>query len=103
MVQLVMKKLKDLGLKEIVPEMLPYANVGDAWESSFQNPIGMTGFFTALSHVVPAGHQLKLLFLRVWTQNATGARFCLVQANPAAAGATGAVEAFPVVGSVPPF
>ena len=102
MVQFVMKKLKDLGLKEIVPEMLPYANVGDAWEASFQNPIGMDGFFTALSHVVPAGHQLKLLFLRIWTENA-GATFSIVQANPAAAGLTGAVEVFPVVGSVPPF
>ncbi|GAG82151.1 unnamed protein product, partial [marine sediment metagenome] len=98
-----MKKLKDIGLQELVPEMLPYANVGGAWIGSFQNPIGMDDYYTALSHVVPAGHQLKILFLRIFSENDDQVIFSIVQTNPAAAGLTGAVEAFPVVGSVPPF
>ena len=44
---------------------------------------------------------MKLLFLRVWTQNPDGAVFSIVQTNPTAAGQTGDVEAYPVVGAVP--
>lgn len=91
---------KDLGLQQLVLDALPYAVVGDAWEGSFDF---VTDLFTALVHVVPAGLQLKILFLRVWTQESGGAKFRIYQSNPAAAGATGAVEAFPVVGNVPPF
>ena len=35
------------------------------------------------------------------TQNSEGCKFSIIQSNPAAAGATGTIEAFPVVGSVP--
>lgn len=61
------------------------------------------GFWTLLNHVVPHGQQLKLLFLRVSTTDAGGASFSIRQTNPSAVGQTGTVEAFPVVGSVPPY
>ena len=95
------KLIKDIGLQREVFEALPYAVVGGAWESSFPSPLGADAEYTPLIHVVPSGHQLKLLFLRVWTQEAIGAIFSIEQTNPTAAGQTGAVEAFPVVGSVP--
>lgn len=98
MVQFWKKKLKDLGLQREVFEALPYAVEGGAWEGSFQTP---QDSYTALTHVVPAGLQLKILFLRVWTQETGGARFQIYQTNPTATGQTGAVEAYKVVGSVP--
>ena len=103
MTKLNLPMVKDLGLQREVMDALPYAVVGGAWEGSFTRAMYDDQYFTALNHVVPAGQQLKILFLRVWTQEATGARFSIVQTNPAAAGLTGAVEAYPVVGSVPPF
>lgn len=93
--------IKDLGLQRKVLEALPYAVVGGAWEGSFTAAMAGNAYFTALNHIVPAGHQLKILFLRICTQEQTGARFSIVQTNPAALGATGTIEAFPVVGSVP--
>ncbi len=103
MVQIEKRLIKDIGLEREVEEALPYAVVGDAWEGSFDaGPMFGDFFHTALNYVVPTGHQLKILFLRVWTQETTGARFAIVQENPSQAGMTGAVEAFPVVGSVPP-
>lgn len=93
--------IKDLGLQRKVLEALPYAVVGGAWEGSFTAAMAGNAYFTALNHIVPAGHQLKILFLRICTQEQTGARFSIVQTNSAALGATGTIEAFPVVGSVP--
>lgn len=93
--------VKDIGLQREVFDALPYAVVGEAWENSFSSPMDIDHYYQALTHIVPAGQQLKLLFLRVWTQEAGGARFSIVQTNPTATGQTGAVEAFPVVGSVP--
>jgi hypothetical protein len=101
MTQFTLHKVKDLGLQREVSEALPYAVVGGAWEGSFETALAKDAYKTVLSHIVPAGHQLKLLFLRVWTQESTGARFSIVQTNPTAAGQTGDVEAYPVVGSVP--
>ncbi len=101
MVQLVKKEIKDLGLQREVFEALPYAVVGGAYEGSFTADMAGNAYFTALSHIVPHGQQLKILFLRICTQEAGGARFSIYQTNPAAAGATGTVEAYPVVGSVP--
>ena len=95
------KKLKDLGLQREVTEALPYAVVGDAWMGSFETSLGPDEYRTVLSHIVPAGKQLKLLFLRVWTQDSEGAIFSIVQTNPTGEGQTGDVEAYPVVGSVP--
>ena len=98
MVEFTKLKIKDLGLQREVFDALPYAVVGEAWQASFDNPIDT---YVALTHIVPAGQQLKILFLRVWTQESGGAKFSIQQANPTAADATGTVEAFPVVGSVP--
>lgn len=102
MVQFSKKLYKDIGLQREVEDALPYAVVGGAWEGSFDTqPMFDDFYYTALSHIVPAGQQLKILFLRVWTQEASGARFSIYQTNPVVAGTTGAVEAFPVVGNVP--
>lgn len=94
--------VKDLGLQREVMDALPYAVVGGAWKGTFTGPVTEA---VLLSHIVPAGLQLKVLFLRVWTQEAGGAVFSIFQFNPTALGQTGtgvgAVEAFPVVGSVP--
>jgi len=92
------KKYKDLGLKQLVYDALPYDVVGEAYQGSFDAP---TAEYTALNHIVPAGKQLKILFLRVWTQEAGGAVFSIFQTNPVVAGTTGTVEAYPVVGSTP--
>jgi len=97
MVEFFKRKIKDLGLQREVFDALPYAVVGGAWEASFEDgAMYSTDYYTALSHVVPAGQQLKVLFLRVWTQEAGGARFSIYQTDPAD-GETGN----PVVGSVP--
>lgn len=101
MVQIIKKEVKDLGLQRQVFEALPYAVVGGAWEGSFDSIMVGTEYFTPLSHIVPAGQQLKILYLRICTQEENGARFAIVQTNPSALGATGAVEAFPVVGNTP--
>ena len=98
MTEFSMHKLKDLGLQREVMEALPYAVVGGAYYGSFT---AVSDLYTALVHIVPAGQQLKILFLRVWTQEADGAKFSIVQTNPTVAGRTGTVEAYPVVGSVP--
>jgi len=94
-------QVKDLGLQRIVHESLPYAVVGGAWEGSLTAPLSDGEYKTVLSHVVPAGHQLKILFLRVYTQEDSGARFRIYQTNPTATGQTGTVEAYPVVGNTP--
>jgi len=93
--------VKDLGLQREVVDALPYAVVGGTWMGSFNVALLGPNWQSVLNHVVPAGHQLKMLFLRVWTQSEQGAKFWIFQTNPTAAGQTGAVEAFPVVGSVP--
>ena len=101
MVQVRKKLIKDIGLQREVEEALPYAVVGGAWEGSFvAHPMYDDFYYTPLNYVVPAGQQLKILFLRVWTQ-AAGARFAIVQTNPTEAGHTGTTEAFPVVGNTP--
>jgi hypothetical protein len=102
MVEFVMKKFKDLGQKREVTEALPYAVVGGTWQGSISNPMLLsTNFMDLLNHVVPHGKQLKMLFLRVTTENAGGALFSIVQTNPTGLGQTGLVEGYPVVGSVP--
>ncbi|GAG62190.1 unnamed protein product [marine sediment metagenome] len=103
MVQIGKKLYKDIGLQREVEDALPYAVVGGAWEGSFDaQPMYDGLFYTSLNYVVPAGQQLKILFLRVWTQETSGARFAIIQENPSTTGLTGTTEAYPVVGSVPP-
>jgi hypothetical protein len=98
-----MQVLKDLGLQEEVWKALPYAVVGGTFEGSLNSPLATNAAFIVLdSHIVPHNQQLKILFLRIWTQD-PGAIFRIRQSNPLTAGLTGAVEAFPVQGSVPPF
>jgi len=101
MTEFTLGKLKDLGLQREVFEALPYAVVGGAWEGSFDSPLAAGEYKTVLNHRVPAGQQWKILFLRIWTQESTGARFSIIQTNPTATGQTGEVEAYPVVGAVP--
>ena len=101
MVEFTKHKIKDLGLQREVFEALPYAVVGGEWEHSFEAAMAEDDYYTALNHIVPTGLQLKVLFLRVWTQESGGARFCVYQTNPTETGQTGDVEAYPVVGSVP--
>jgi hypothetical protein len=101
MTQFTLSKVKDLGVQREVMEALPYAVVGGAWEGSLSEAIDAGSYKTVLNHVVPSGKQLKILFLRIWTTSSGGARFSIVQTNPSAAGQTGSVEAYPVVGSVP--
>lgn len=93
--------IKDIGLQREVEKAYPYAVVGGSWWGSFNSPVNVNAYYTALLHIVPAHHQLKVLYLRVWTQESGGAKFQIFQTNPTAAGATGTVEAFPVVGNVP--
>jgi len=101
MTQFNLPMVKDLGLQKEVMDALPYAVVGGAYEGSFDSPLGADEYKTILNHVVPAGQQLKILFMRIFTQETSGARFRIVQTNPTATGQTGDVEAYPVVGSVP--
>lgn len=94
--------VKDLGLQREVLDALPYAVVRGTWMGSFNVAMpDPSAFRSLLNHIVPHGQQLKMLFLRVWTQSENGAKFAIVQTNPAAAGLTGAVEAWPVVGNAP--
>lgn len=103
MVELEMSKLKDLGLNRQVLDSLPTAVVGGAFDGSIWNNVLWGNWWTILNHVVPNGHQLKILFLRVTTTDSGGVTFQIRQTNPASAGLTGTVEAYPVQGSVPPF
>lgn len=98
MVEFTKKLMKDIGLQREVEEALPYAVVGQTYQGSFT---AQTDLYTALIHIVPTGKQLKMLFLRIWTQEPGGAIFQIVQTNPTATGQTGTTEAYPVVGSVP--
>ena len=103
MVELVMSKIKDLGLNRQVLDALPTAVVGGAFEGSIWRTVPTGGWWTLLNHVVPSGQQLKLLFLRVKTSDANGCSFEIRQTNPVMPGLTGVPEAFPVQGSVPPY
>jgi len=94
--------LKNLGTKQENMDALPYAVVGNAFDGSLSTVgIALGAALTLDNHVVPAGRQLKILFLRGSTTDAGGATFRITQTNPTATGATGTVEAYPVVGSVP--
>jgi hypothetical protein len=103
MVELELGVMKDLGLHRQVLDALPTAVVGGAFDGSIWNGIAIGAYWELLNYVVPHGQQLKLLFLRVTTTDTNGALFEIVQTNPSAAGQTGTVEGFPVVGSVPPY
>ena len=103
MVQFNKHLIKDIGLQREVEEALPYAVVGGAWEGSFEESMCNGSQLIALNYLVPAGHQLKLLFFRVWTQETNGARFAIRQTNPTSATtpAHSAATTWPVVGNTP--
>lgn len=101
MVEYNKKLYKDIGLQREVEDALPYAVVGGAFYGSFTAVVSSTSYYVALNHIVPAVHQLKILFLRVWTQEDGGCKFGIYQTNPTATGATGTTEAYPVVGNTP--
>lgn len=106
MVDLTLGVMKDLGTNRQVLDSLPYALVGGIFEGSIMahaDDILWTETLHLTSHIVPHGQQLKILFLRVWTTDTGGAIFQIKQTNPSAAGQTGTVEAYPVMGSVPPY
>jgi len=66
----------DLGKKTLVKDILPYGEiVKGAGKGTFQE----SGDKHLASILIPGGQQLKLLFLRVWTQEPTGAIFEIVQ------------------------
>ena len=67
-----MPKYYDLGQKKYREQQLPYAVVRGAWKGTFQ---ANQNDAIILNHVVPAGQQLKLLFMRCWTEHPGGASF----------------------------
>jgi len=101
MVEFTKKLYKDIGLQQEVEDALPYAVVGEAYEGSLEVGMYGTQYYTAMNYIVPTGQQLKILFLRNWTERAGGRRFSIYQTNPTATGATGTTEAYPVVGNTP--
>jgi len=91
---------KDLGTQRMVMDALPYKVVGSTYDGSFTAPLLNANLFQVMmNHIVPSGRQLKIMFMRY--SAAENAQFAIRETNPATLGATGAVEAFPVVGSVP--
>jgi len=72
----VQKKLYDLGLRKYVDEALPYKVVRGSWMGTLEAD-GME----VLKHTVAPGKQLKLLFLRVWSEYAGTTVFRIEQAN----------------------
>ena len=66
----------DKGKKTLVQDELPYGEiVKGAGKGTYQ-----TGGDKHLASIlIPGGQQLKLLFLRVWTQESTGAVFEILQ------------------------
>jgi len=101
MVEMTKAMIKDLGLQMEVEEALPYAVVDGAWDGSLPAAMADGQYKTLLNHIVPYGRQLKILFLRVYTSDPAGAKFCIYQTNPTTTGQTGTVEGYPPVGSVP--
>lgn len=66
----------DKGKKGLVKDYLPY---GDIVKSAFKGTFESSGDKHLASIQIPGGEQLKILFLRVWTQTQTGAIFEILQ------------------------
>ena len=66
----------DKGKKRLVKDFLPY---GDIVKGAGKATYEAGGDKHLASILVPGGKQLKLLFLRVWTQTPTGAIFEIQQ------------------------
>ena len=66
----------DKGKKQLIKDFLPYGDiVKGAGKATYQS----SGDKHLASILIPGGQQLKLLFLRVWTQEPTGATFEIQQ------------------------
>jgi len=66
----------DKGKKKLIQKEYPY---GDIIKRAFKATFETVGDKLVASLLIPAGQQLKLLFLRVWTQEPAGAVFEIVQ------------------------
>lgn len=66
----------DKGKKELIKDFLPY---GDIVKGAGKATYTSAGDKHLASILIPGGQQLKLLFLRVWTQEPTGAIFEILQ------------------------
>jgi len=66
----------DKGKKQLVKDFLPY---GDIVKGAGKATYTASGDKHLASIQIPGGQQLKLLFLRVWTQTPTGAIFEILQ------------------------
>ena len=66
----------DKGKKELIKDFLPY---GDIVKGAGKATYESGGDKHLASILIPGGQQLKLLFLRVWTQETTGAIFEILQ------------------------
>jgi len=84
------KKLYNLGTKRYNDESLPYSVVRDAWKGTLQMDDQRVSYYE-----VPAGTQLKILFLRAWSRHSGGATIKIVQTNPVSG------NTYPQVGSAP--
>lgn len=62
----------DKGKKKLIEKEYPY---GDIVKFAFKGSFTTMGDKLLSNVLIPAGRQLKLLFLRVWTQTAGGAIF----------------------------
>lgn len=100
------QKLKDLGLNTYTDEQLPYGNIyKGAWKGTVNVVstawflIPRTGGLPVSGHYTPAGQQMKMLFLRVWTANSGGEAFAIRQhgapANATARGVTNGTIDYP--------
>jgi len=70
----VQKKLFDLGLRRHVDELLPYKVVRGTWKGTLDEDNKVVG-----GGLVPDGKQLKILFLRVWSEYTGTTVFKFVQ------------------------
>ena len=93
-----------MGRDTLTPEALPYHVVSGNFLGSLNTPLlGIGSSQNILNFVVPIDHQLKILFIEGWTSDANGLHVEIKQTNPSASGQVGAIEAYPVVGAVPPY
>lgn len=66
----------DKGKRKLIAQELP---TGDIVKYAFKGTFTTSGDKHLSSVLITAGMQLKILFLRVWTQEPTGAKFYIYQ------------------------
>ena len=88
----VQRKLYDLGLRKYVDEALPYKVVRGSWKGTLEAD-GME----VLKHTVASGKQLKLLFLRVWSEYTGTTVFKITQANGSVGSAPDGTVDYPML------